>query len=69
LFDATSVIPDSVKLSGVLADTEPNGTPPYSIDDVDKDGILDLVITFGARDLLLTKADKQVVLKGQTFAG
>ncbi|HEV2348587.1 MAG TPA: kelch repeat-containing protein [Terriglobia bacterium] len=68
-FDATSVIPDSVKLSGALADTERNGTPIFSFDDVNDDGILDLVLTFRARDLQLTKADKQVVLKGQTFAG
>jgi N-acetylneuraminic acid mutarotase len=68
-FDATSVVPDSVKLSGALADTERNGTPLYSFDDVNGDGILDLVLTFRARNLQLTKADKQVVLKGQTFAG
>jgi hypothetical protein len=68
-FDATSVIPDSVKLSGALADTERNGTPIFSFDDVNDDGILDLVVSFRARNLHLTKADKQVVLKGQTFAG
>jgi N-acetylneuraminic acid mutarotase len=69
MFDATSVVPDSVKLSGALADTERNGTPLYSFADVNDDGILDLVLTFRARNLQLTKADKQVVLKGQTFAG
>ncbi|HEV2351881.1 MAG TPA: kelch repeat-containing protein [Terriglobia bacterium] len=69
MFDATSVIPDSVKLSGALAETERNGTPIFSFDDVNDDGILDMVLTFRARDLQLTKADKQVVLKGQTFAG
>ncbi|HEV2349959.1 MAG TPA: kelch repeat-containing protein [Terriglobia bacterium] len=68
-FDATAVIPDSLKLSGALADTEANGTPLFSFDDVNGDGILDLVLTFRARDLQLTRADKQVVLKGQTFAG
>jgi N-acetylneuraminic acid mutarotase len=68
-FDATSVVPDSVKLSGALADTERNGTPLYSFADVNDDGILDLVLSFRARNLELTKADKQVVLKGQTFAG
>jgi hypothetical protein len=69
MFDATSIIPDSVKLSGALAETERNGTPIFSFDDVNDDGILDLVLTFRARDLQLTNADTQVVLKGQTFAG
>jgi hypothetical protein len=69
MFDATSINPDTVKLSGALAETERNGTPIFSFDDVNDDGILDLVVTFRARDLQLTKADTQVVLKGQTFAG
>ncbi|HEV2351523.1 MAG TPA: kelch repeat-containing protein [Terriglobia bacterium] len=69
LFDATSINPDTVKLSGALAETERNGTPIFSFDDVNDDGILDLVLSFRARNLQLTRADKQVVLKGQTFAG
>ncbi|HLY62574.1 MAG TPA: kelch repeat-containing protein [Terriglobia bacterium] len=68
-FDATSVNPETVTLAGASVETEQNGTPLFTFDDVNGDGILDLIVHFRARDLQLTNTDTQAVLKGQTFAG
>src|SRR5579862_517623 len=68
-FDATSVNPETVTLAGASVVTEENGTPVFTFDDVNGDGILDLIVHFRARDLQLTNTDTQVVLKGQTFGG
>lgn len=61
------MIPDSVKLSGALAETERSGTPLFSIDDLNDDGILDLLVNFRAQNLQLTETHKLVVLKRQTL--
>jgi Kelch motif protein len=68
-FDATSVNPETVTLAGASVATEGNGTPMASFDDVNGDGLLDLVLHFQTQNLQLTKTDTQVVLKGQTFGG
>jgi N-acetylneuraminic acid mutarotase len=68
-FDATSVNPETVTLAGASVATEGNGTPMASFDDVNGDGLLDLVLHFPTQSLKLTNTDTQIVLKGQTFGG
>ncbi|MGH8247948.1 MAG: hypothetical protein ACREUU_16120, partial [Gammaproteobacteria bacterium] len=68
-FSASTVDPTTVKLAGASVDTQGNGRPVASFADVNRDGLLDLVLQFRARDLQLTSADTQAVLKGTTFSG
>lgn len=54
--------PRTVKLKG-------KGTPMASSEDVDGDGILDLVVHVSTDALELTDGDSEAVLEGQTLDG
>jgi hypothetical protein len=60
--DARSRRRKAVRLKG-------NGTPIYSIQDVNGDGLLDLVVQVQTSALDLRSADSQATLKGKTFGG
>lgn len=68
-FDATTVDPLSLTLAGAQVELKGKGTPMVSFEDVNGDGLLDLVAHVSTEALQLTENDTQAVLKGQTFAG
>jgi YVTN family beta-propeller protein len=68
-FDATTVDPMTVKLAGAPVKLKPNGRPMASVEHVDADGRLDLVVHVEIVALQLTSADTQAVLEGKTFGG
>jgi hypothetical protein len=46
-----------------------NGTPQASFEDVNSDGLLDLVVQVNTQGLQLTGRDTEAVLHGSTFQG
>lgn len=68
-FDATTVDPITVKLAGAPVKLKPNGRPMASVEHVNADGRLDLVVHVEIVALQLTSADTQAVLEGKTFGG
>ena len=68
-FDAATVDPLSVTLSGARVALRGKGTPMASRQDVNGDGLLDLVIHVSTDALELSDADTEVVLEGNTFEG
>ena len=49
--------------------TKGNGTPAYSLRDVDRDGLLDMVIRVSTETLALDEGDTEAVLEGETIDG
>jgi hypothetical protein len=68
-FDATTVDPLSVTLAGASVALKGRGTAMSSFQDVDGDGLLDLVVHVSTDALQLTDTDTQAVLEGTTFDG
>jgi hypothetical protein len=71
-FDATTVDPESVTLAdaGVIKKIKGKGTKYMaSTEDVNEDGLPDLVVHVETQSFLLTQGDEAATLKGQTFAG
>ena len=68
-FDATTVDPLSVTLAGADVKLKGKGTPMASTEDVNGDGLLDLVVHVSTEALELMDADTEAVLEGQTFGG
>ena len=68
-FDATTVDPTTVTLSDAGVKLRGKGTPMASVQDVNGDGLLDLVVQVSTEALQLTTTDTQAVLRGQTFGG
>ena len=69
LFDATTVDPTSVSLAGASVALKGKGTPMASVQDVNGDGLLDLVVHVSTQALQLSDGDTQAILTGQTFSG
>jgi hypothetical protein len=69
VFDATTVDPTTVRLAGAGVALKGNGTPMASLQDVNGDGSIDLVVHVGTEDLQLTASDTIAVLTGMTFGG
>ena len=67
-FDATTVDPLTVTLADVGVKVRGNGTPQASEQDVNGDGLLDLVVHIDTEGLSLTEGDEEAVLTGQTFS-
>ena len=69
-FDASSVKPDTVTLAGETVRVTGRGTPMASLQDVNGDGVLDLVVHVSTEALKVTGgADVEVVLNGLTVDG
>jgi len=68
-FDAGTVDPVSVTLAGALVKLKGKGTPMASLQDVNNDGLLDLVVHVSTEALVLSETDTAAVLDGLTFDG
>jgi hypothetical protein len=68
-FDASTVDPVSITLAGATVRVKGKGTPMASLEDVDSDGLLDLVVHVETEALDLTEGDVEAVLEGMTFDG
>ena len=68
-FDATTVDPITVTLAGAGVRLKGNGTPIASFQDVNKDGLLDIVVQVETSALVLTDTDVNATLQGKTKTG
>ncbi len=68
-FDARQVDPMTVTLADAGVRVKGKGTPQASFEDVNGDGLLDLVMHVETEGLNLTAADTRAVLRGNTFDG
>lgn len=68
-FDASTVDPLSVTLSSSPVVLRGNGTPSASLQDVNGDGLADLVVQVSTEALQLTTSSTSAALQGRTYAG
>jgi len=68
-FDATTIDPLTITLAGAGVKVRGNGTTMASVEDVNMDGLLDLVVHVVIEDLELTAGDIEAVLTGLTYGG
>jgi hypothetical protein len=68
-FDAAAVDPRTVTLADALVKLGGSGAPMGSLEDVNEDGLLDLLVHIDSRSLELSPGDTQAILKGKTFSG
>lgn len=68
-FDATTVNPTTVTLASAPVKLRGNGTSMASVEDVNGDGISDLVVHVETKALQLSETDAEAVLEGQTYGG
>ncbi len=68
-FDARTVDPTTVTLASAPIKLTGKGKPIASFQDVNGDGLLDLVVDVETSALQLTSTDTVAVLKGRTFSG
>ena len=66
-FDAATILPETVQLSGVPAVKNPKGKVQASLEDVNRDGRADLVVHFDIQSL--PDAATTLTLTGKTAAG
>jgi hypothetical protein len=68
-FDATTVDPTTVTLANAAVKLKGKGTPMASAEDVNGDGLLDLVVHVSTDALDLTDSDEEAILRGEVFGG
>lgn len=68
-FDAGTVDPLTIALAGASVKLRGKGTPMASLEDVNGDGLLDLVVHVETESLQLSEGDTQATLDAQTFDG
>ena len=68
-FDARTVNPTSVSLGGAAVRLKGKGTPMASLQDVNGDGLVDLVVHVETQAFELTAGDTRAFLEGKTFGG
>jgi Thrombospondin type 3 repeat len=68
-FDARSVNPITVLLAGANVKVKGKGTPMASFQDVNGDGLMDLVVHVSTDAFELTGGDTKAFLQGKTFGG
>jgi len=64
VFDVTTVDVTTVRFAGAPIRTKPNGTLHYSYEDVNGDGILDLMMHFSTQALMLDSDSTEATLTG-----
>jgi hypothetical protein len=67
--DAATIDPSTVALAGAAVNLRGRGTPMASNEDVNGDGLRDLVVHVSTQALQLTGTDVEAVLTGKTFGG
>jgi CSLREA domain-containing protein len=68
-FDAATVNPTTVSLAGATVKLRGKGTPLAVLEDVNGDGIKDLVVHVLTSALQLTAGDTQAIVEGETLDG
>ena len=68
-FDATTVNPETVTLASAPVRLKGKGTPMASFEDIDVDGLLDIVVHVSTEALEIIETDEVAVLEGYTFDG
>jgi hypothetical protein len=68
-FDASNIAPETVLLAGASPRLKGNGQPAVSFEDVNGDGLLDLILQFDTQSLEITSSDTQASLTGRTKDG
>jgi hypothetical protein len=68
-FDAMDVDPATVTLSGADVKLKGNGSPLASIEDINGDGLLDLLVHVNTSAFELSDTDTEAILEGETFDG
>ena len=68
-FDATTMDIGSIRFAGAAVNVKNNGMPQFSFEDVNADGLLDLVLHFNTQDLNLTDSSTEAILTGTTDNG
>jgi hypothetical protein len=67
-FDASTINPLTVSVAGAAVSLRPNGIPMSSLEDINGDGLLDLVVHVNTTTLQ-PNFDNECLLEGTTFAG
>ena len=65
-FDVRTVVPLTVTFAGAPVALKGDGTPMAAYDDVNDDGLVDLVVHFEIPSLVLSEADEVAYLEGRT---
>lgn len=68
-FDVRAVDLATVTLAGARVISQKHGNPMASVEDVDGDGVPDLVLHFATQDLVISADDTEAVLQGSTVDG
>jgi len=68
-FDASRIDPDTVTVAGAPVDIKPNGTTASSLQDINGDGLLDLIIHINASEIQLTSFNSEAIVEGLTVDG
>jgi DNA-binding beta-propeller fold protein YncE len=68
-FDAATVDPTTVTLAGADVMLRGKGTPMAELEDIDGDGLLDIVIHVDTSALGLSPGDVEAILEGETLEG
>jgi hypothetical protein len=68
-FDAATLDPETVELASAAVALRGNGTPMASLEDVNGDGRLDLVVHVDTEALELTDGDVEAEVRARTFSG
>ncbi len=68
-FDAATIDPATITLADAAVKIKSNGTSQASLQDVNGDGLLDLVVHVNIDALALTEGDTEARLSGKTFSG
>jgi hypothetical protein len=68
-FDARTIDPTTVTLAGAQVRLRGRGAPMASFEDVNSDGLVDLVVHVTTEALQLSESDTEAILAGQTFGG
>ena len=68
-FDSTSIDPASITIEGVPVEKRKNGKPRASIEDVNGDELMDLIVRVNAEGLHIASEPKKIVLNAKTLDG